>query len=245
MLLDSLPPPDKRLYLADSFNFSCHKGLACFGTCCCNRDLTLTPYDVLRLKNALKLHSDDFLCHHTLYRLDSNSGFPVITLKMAQDENKTCPFLTPEGCGVYGDRPTACRLFPLARASGVLRDSTARDEFFFMMDSSICLGGDEEKTQNLKEWLLDQGLETYRTINDKMLYLLFHPERKQKEPLSERQLQKIMIACYNLDIFRKFVFETKFFNSYFVDEHTRTLIKNDDFELLKLGFTYLRTSLFP
>jgi Fe-S-cluster containining protein len=244
MLLNSLPPPHKRLYLGDSFNFSCHKGLACFGTCCRNRDLTITPYDVLRLKNALKLHSDDFLSRYTFYRLDAPSGFPVITLKMRQDSKRTCPLLTSEGCSVYRDRPTACRLFPLARASGVLENYTKRDEFFFLMDAPNCLGRHEEKTQNLKEWLDEQGLGTYRIVNDKMLGLLFHPDRKRGEPLDDRQLQKIMIACYNLDIFREFVFETKFLDSYLVDDQTRSLIKHDDFELLMLGFAYLRTSLF-
>ncbi len=244
MLLNSLPDPHKRLYPGNAFSFSCHKGLACFGTCCRNRDLTLTPYDVLRLKNALKLHSDDFLARHTLYRIDPTSGFPVITLKMGEDEKRWCPFVTAEGCSVYQDRPTACRLFPLARVSGTQRDSGTQDEFFFMLDAPDCLGKNEEKAQDLREWLSAQGMETYRKVNDKMLSLLFHPERKQGITLSDAQLQKIIVACYNLDVFREFVFNTKFLQSYILDERTRSLIEKDDLELLLLGFSYLRASLF-
>jgi Fe-S-cluster containining protein len=245
MLLDSLPPPDKRLRLTDTFTFSCYKGLACFGTCCRNRDLSLTPYDVLRLKNALSLHSDDFLARHTLYRLDPASGFPIISLRMGQDPERQCPFVTHEGCRVYDDRPTACRLFPLARASGTARDSAARDEFFYLLDTPGCLGAKEEKIQTLEEWLAGQGLGPYRTANDRMLDLLFHPDRERGKPLDERQLQRIIVACYNVDVFREFVFKTRFLESYYVDEKTRSAIEKDDAELLIVGFAYLRTSLFP
>jgi Fe-S-cluster containining protein len=245
MILNSLPAPHERMRLKDVFAFSCHKGLECFGTCCRNRDLTLTPYDVLRLKKALHLHSDDFLARYTLYRLDPASGFPVISLGMRPDQEKMCPLVTPQGCSVYEDRPTACRLFPLARASGFTKDSAAHDEFFFMLDAPACLGIREEKTQRLEEWLFGQGIEPYRAVNDRMLSLLFHPERQQGRPLSESQLQKIIVACYNLDVFREFVFETKFLESYPLDVRTRSLIEKDDLELLLLGFTYLRSSLFP
>ncbi len=244
MLINSLPDPHNRLYPGNAFRFSCRKDLACFGTCCRNRDITLTPYDVLRLKNALKLHSDDFLSRHTLYRMDPASGFPVISLKMGEDEKRLCPFLEAEGCSVYKDRPTACRLFPLARASGIQQDSAIQDEFFFMLDAPGCIGKNEEKAQDLREWLSSQGMEIYRTINDKMLHLLFHPDRKPEVPLSDSQLQKVIVACYSLDTFREFVFKTKFLQSYILDKRTRSLIEKDDLQLLLLGFSYLKASLF-
>jgi len=244
MLLASLPTSHKRLNLTDTFNFSCHRGLACFGSCCRNRDLILTPYDVLRLKNALKLHSDDFLTRYTLYRLDSVSGFPVVSLRVGQEPDKLCPLVSSDGCTVYDDRPTACRLFPLARASGVTHDLFLRDEFFFLLDTPGCLGADEDKTNSMKEWLGEQGLEPYRAVNDKMLSLLFHPKRKPGKPLDDAQLQKIIVACYSLDVFRKFVSETRFFEVYSVDEGTRSAIETDDLALLMLAFAYLRRSLF-
>ncbi len=203
------------------------------------------PYDVLRLKNALGLHSDDFLTRHTLYRLDLATGFPVISLRMGQDPERQCPFVTHEGCMVYNDRPTACRLFPLARASGTSRGSAAHDEFFFLLDTSGCLGRREERIQTLDEWLAGQGLGPYRTANDRMLGLLFHPARKRGKPLDESQLRRIIVACYNVDVFREFVFKTRFLESYHIDEKTRSAIEKDDTELLALGFAYLRAALFP
>ena len=58
------------------------------------------------------------------------------------------------------------------------------------------------------------------------------------------QLQKIMVACYNLDVFRDFVFNTGFLDLYEVDEEIRSKIKNDDTALLNLGLAYLRKTLF-
>jgi Fe-S-cluster containining protein len=245
MLLDSIPPPDKRLRFTDTFEFACHKGLACFGTCCRNRDLVLTPYDVLRLKNALDLHSDEFLSRHTLYRLDPASSFPVLSLAMGSDPERQCPFVTPEGCSVYDDRPTACRLYPLARASGTGGTVGERDEFFFLLDTPGCLGVKEKVPRSLEDWLTGQGLTPYRRANDRMLGLLLHPARERGRPLDDSQLQKIMVACYNLDVFREFVFKTGFFQAYGVDRKTRLAIEKDDGELLSLGFAYLERSLFP
>ena len=115
---------------------------------------------------------------------------------MGEDEKRWCPFVTAEGCSVYQNRPTACRLFPLARVSGIQQVSGIHDEFFFILDAPDCAGKNEDKTQYLKEWLSDQGMEPYRTVNDKMLNLLFHPDKKKGIPLSDAQLQKIIVACW-------------------------------------------------
>ncbi len=41
----------------DSFQFNCHKGIACFNKCCENIDIMLAPYDVLRLKKRATPHA--------------------------------------------------------------------------------------------------------------------------------------------------------------------------------------------
>ena len=59
--------------------FRCYPGISCFNACCRNKHLPLSPYDVLRLKRALRLDSDTFLVEYAVYALDSRSGFPVIS----------------------------------------------------------------------------------------------------------------------------------------------------------------------
>ena len=41
--------------------FSCHKGISCWNACCSNIDISLTPYDVLRMKRHLGISSTEFL----------------------------------------------------------------------------------------------------------------------------------------------------------------------------------------
>jgi len=244
MLFDSSIPQQRRYALEDTFTFSCHKDLSCFNACCRNKHLPLSPYDVLRLKKALRIHSDTFLVEYAVYALDPGSGFPVISLKMRDDEEKTCPFVSAEGCRVYSDRPTACRLFPLGRASGGGKSRDKRDQFFFLQELPGCLGGGEEKTWVVKEWLEDQGVLPYMAINDRMLDLLFHPKRERGKPLDDRQLQMLIVACYNLDAFREFVSETELLTSSGIDEETRLRIERRETALLMFGLAYLTETLF-
>jgi len=244
MRIHNLPAMHERLDPADTFRFSCHEELGCFGTCCRNRDLILTPYDVLRLKNNLQLHSDDFLTRHTQYRLDPATGFPLIGIKLGPDPEKLCPFLVSEGCSVYGDRPSVCRLFPLARVSGFKQDSTIQDEFFYMLPAPKCLGRSEERLLTVAQWLEEQGLDSYRSVNDRMLHLLYHPRRSRDRKLNEKQLQKIFVSLYNLDVFREFVIHTNIIEACSMDSQVQSRIENDDLELLLFGFSYLRMNLF-
>ena len=243
MFLDSLPPPEKRLQLTDTFHFSCHKDLSCFNRCCRNKHLPLTPYDVLRIKNALSIHSDDFLAQYVVYRPDPSSGFPVLSLKMGDGE-RLCPFVDKDGCRVYNDRPTACRLFPLGRSSGIGRDGTSHEEFFYLLDTPDCEGIEEKRAQSVEEWRDGQGLLPYIEMNDRILEIVFHPEKDPSRPLDQRQQQKVMVACYNVDMFREFVFNTRFLELYRIDKDTRNKAMEDDIGLLTLGFSYLKKTLY-
>ncbi|MCF8184525.1 MAG: YkgJ family cysteine cluster protein, partial [Polynucleobacter sp.] len=88
--------------------FSCHKGIGCWNACCSNIDISLTPYDVLRMKTRLGISSTEFLKDYTLpYEMDKDS---IAGIKLRPVEQGTaCRFMKPEGCGIYEDRPTACR----------------------------------------------------------------------------------------------------------------------------------------
>lgn len=244
MLLESVPPPEKRLKPMDSFDFACHGELACFNTCCRNKDLLLTPYDLLRLKKAISLHSDEFIEQYALYRVDPVSGFPVISLGM-RGAQKICPFVTGKGCSVYMNRPTACRLYPLGRASGPGERGRKQEEFFFLLDTPSCLGVKEQRTLKLEEWIDSQGLKPYLESNSRMLDLIFHPGREPNRFLNESQLQKVLVACYNLDVFRDFVFNTRFLDHHKVDEKTLSEMEKDDEQLLIFGIDYLRQTLSP
>ncbi len=244
MFTRNLPESEARLGPGDTFPFSCHSGLDCFNTCCRNKQLPLTPYDVLRLKQGLKLSSDAFLEAHTLYWTDPETGFPSVCLRMGEGPDRACPFVSPEGCRVYDDRPTACRLYPLARAAGGQGGSRAPGWFAFLMDTPACLGRRERRVWSVEAWMESQGLEPYLRMNDRMLERVLHPNRRARAPLDERQVRTLIVACYNLDVFRKFVFETSFADAAGLEEAARERVAVDDTALLELGMAYLRQVLY-
>ncbi len=236
-------PTGETLLTTDSFCFLCHKELACFNSCCRNKYLPLTPYDVLRLKNGLNLHSDEFLSGYTLYRIDDDSGFPVISLKMSGTSDKTCPFVSDSGCIVYEHRPSACRLYPLGRASRITEEGYP-EVFFFRLDTPQCLGVKEKTQWKISDWIENQGLPPYLDWADRMRNILLHPDKEKHKPLTQGQLQKIIVSCYNLDVFRDFVFKTKFLSKLEIDPHLVSKAKKDDEALLEISLLYLKNFLF-
>jgi Fe-S-cluster containining protein len=246
MIVSSMQGVSTRLQRKDTFRFACHEGLSCFNTCCANKDLVLTPYDVLRIKTRLGIDSDSFLDRFALFRIDPTSGFPVISLRMgAGDPGRRCPFVHPGGCLIYEDRPLACRLFPLGRATArPAEDGSLQDEFFFLLETPNCLGLRQGHETTVEQWIESQGLASYLEMSNRMLGLLFHPARDPSHPLQEAQLKQILVACYNIDAFRAFVLGSRFLLTLDTDKNLRSRIVGDDLELLKLGFLYLETTLF-
>ena len=228
----------------DTFSFSCHSDLACFNTCCRNKYLPLTPYDVLRLKQGLGRSSDEFISVYTLYWTDPETGFPLIRLRMGEPPEQACPFVSLEGCRVYHDRPTACRLYPLGRAARRREDGGVPDPFVFLMDTPGCLGRQEDRMWSVEAWEENQGLDPYVRMNDRMLDVVFHPGRRAGRPLSEEQVRKVIVACYNLDVFRELVSNTRFIDAVKLDDAARDRVAADDTALLELGMAYLKKVLY-
>ncbi len=219
------------------FRFSCHKGVACFTKCCRNVNIFLTPYDILRMKNRLGISSGEFLEKYTKTLVDNKFSLPVVLLKLSEDEDKSCQFLTKEGCSIYEDRPWSCRLYPLDK------DMSEEDEFKLIVGDDFCYGLKEPKEWILEDWLEDQGFITYDTMN--MLFeQITGAEGSWKDMVPEQSvIDMFYMTCYNIDKFRKFVFESKFLELFEVDPATLDRIKLDDQELLKFGFKWLKFGL--
>jgi Fe-S-cluster containining protein len=226
-----------------TLRFACHPGISCFTNCCADLHLTLTPYDVLRLKSALSLPSGDFLERYTTDDVRHNSGLPVVVLKMGDDPKRRCPLLSPQGCLVYADRPGACRLYPVGRAARFV--GRTLQEKFFLVREAHCLGFGEAREWTVEQWLADQGLKVYDEMNG--LWMRLNRDAgsgQQLPPVTGDKLRMYFMACYNLDQFQRFVFESRFLRMFRVDEERKARIRTDQTELLKLAFAWLEFSLF-
>jgi hypothetical protein len=167
----------------------------------------------------------------------------MVLLKM-RAEDKKCPFVAPDGCLVYGDRPGACRIYPIGRASMKVDQEKEAREKFFVVREEHCLGFREERTWTIEEWTADQGLDEYNTVNDLWLEIISSPRSLGPEKEIPRKLQMFFMASYNLDRFRKFVFESRFLQLFDVSSEMSDKLTRDDNALLSFAIDWLKFSLF-
>jgi len=212
------------LTLKDKFRFLCHKGIECFNKCCYDLNLFLMPYDIIRLKNRLKMTSTEFLKKYTKMHIGYNTGLPVVTLKMRND--LSCPFVTEDGCSVYKDRPSSCRLYPLARIR--IDDN----EFYYIVREEHCKGFNENKVWTVEEWLKNQEAIDYNRMNDIFMKIISRKNKLSRE-LTYKELRLIYLACFDIDGFRRFA------------EKNSIKVPEDDVELMKFGIDWISRKLIP
>jgi Fe-S-cluster containining protein len=213
------------------FNFQCHDGLDCFKKCCRDINIYLSPYDVLRMKNYLGISSGEFLKQYTLKIPVHRLGFAVVQIKMMEEDNLKCPFITPKGCRVYPERPWACRIAPV--------EMLEEGKYTFCFDSSRCHGLKEPKTQTINEWLQDQGLEIYKEMeqgfNEIPLRLKLTGDWETDEKL-KKLIQIFYMASYDLDNFREFILNNpSLCEKMNLTEEQLDQIRQDDVKLMKFG----------
>jgi len=231
-----------RMTLDDSFTFYCGRDLDCFTKCCCDVSIVLTPYDVLRLKKALRMDSTEFLEKHTLPLFGPDQKFRLLILRM-DAQSKRCPFISELGCEVYAARPWACRMYPLGVAKP--KNPTPTEQpFHFVLHEELCHGHGQGEARSVREWVTDQGIEEYEMMGASFQELALHEFWSREPALTPPQVEMFYMACYDLDRFRRFVFESRFLELFEVDEARVEALRHDDEELLEFALQWLRFSLF-
>jgi Fe-S-cluster containining protein len=234
-----------RLGPHDTFRFACHPGVSCYNKCCGDVNIFLSPYDVLRLKKRLDMTSSEFLEKHALMPVQKDMKTPVVVLRMHDDDQKPCPFLTDDGCGVYSDRPWPCRMYPLGMAAQRdTADGWRGDRFYFLLQEEMCKGHGEAKEWTVRKWLDDQGIDEYDVWGEAFKELTLHQYFEDGGTLSPEKMHMFFTACYDLDRFREFVFESTLLQRFDVDEDFVEEMRYDDEALLRFAFLWLRFSLF-
>lgn len=238
--------PGRQIGEKDTFSFRCYPGIGCYNRCCRNLNLFLYPYDVLRLKNALGISSDEFLDRYVDVVLRSGNFFPEVLLRMSENKEKTCPFLEDAGCSVYADRPDTCRAFPLEQ--GILYDADRKKDttIHFFRPPDFCMGQHEDQEWTVATWSRDQDAGRYHkmTICWAELKRLFQTDPWGVEGPEGPRAKMAFMATYNLDRFREFVFQSSFLKRYKVKQAILKQIKADDAKLLKFGFDWVKLFLW-
>ena len=219
-----------------AFRFKCGPDVPCFTDCCRDITIVLTPYDVVRLKNALDISSEEFLDQYTIIIPRENRLIPMVVLKMNEENDKRCSFVSEAGCSVYNDRPWPCRMYPL----NMNDDGT----FGLIGDPAKCKGLEQPEHARISNWLIGQGVPMYDEMN--MLFSqVTSPLQAQELDIDNPKIyQMTFMALYNLDKFKEFVFGSSFLDRFVIDDVSIEKLKRNDVELLKFAFDWIKFGIF-
>jgi uncharacterized protein len=234
-------PTDRTTVERDTFQFHCHPGVSCYLSCCRHVDLLLFPYDIILLKNYLKISSENFLQRYARICDGSHPFFPGLRLKMDKDNDERCPFLGTNGCTVYKSRPSACRTYPLERGVEHLGHGLPLKIHYFLTHHPYCKGHFENNKFTIKQWERDQLLEECNHYNELWAeldaFFATNPWAGEGEAGPYQQLA--FMVCYNIDKFRSYAQEKSLFSNFELSKEERRRIAKDDGALLRFGFDWL------
>ena len=239
------PVQPVELGLDSEIRFNCHKGISCFNACCKNIDITLMPYDILRLKRRAGLTSSQWVARHTVpFPMDAHE---MPGLKMATKPGTSeCVFLRQAGCSVYEDRPSACRYYALG-SMGVRRTASAKvDDLYFVVKEDHCKGHEEPRRLTVRQYRKEQGLEKYDEMNREWRDIIL--KKRSSGPTvgapSARSLQLFDMCSYDMDNFRKFINSDGFAEVFDLDSDEKTALTQDEDKLLLFAARFLKQVLF-
>lgn len=230
-----------RMGLDTCFHFHCGPDMECFNRCCRDVAILLSPYDVLRMKNSMGLDSSEFLEKYTVTMSSREKRVPAVFLKM--DEDLKCPLVSEKGCRVYAHRPWACRMYPLGMAEPKGPNAAAQ-RFYFLVKEELCQGHRAGQECSVRDWIAKQEIEPFDQMQTPFLEFMSHPGWEKPELLGEQALAMYHMALYDLDRFRRFVFDTRFLELFEVDEARIEALATDDEELLEFAIDWLAFTLF-
>ena len=229
----------------DTFRFRCRKGIACFNKCCENIDILLTPWDIVRSARHFGISTREAIDRYTVDFAMDAKGMPG--LKLAQKEGSTaCIHLTPDGCGIYADRPAACRYYALGTVALRKTGSSEVEDTYFVVKEAHCLGHDEPHEQTIAQYRAEQGADVYDEANREWRELVL--KKRSSGPTvgapPARSFELFFLASYDLDGFRRFVASDSFGATFEVAPETLAEVAHDDRVALRFALRFLRQALF-
>jgi Fe-S-cluster containining protein len=240
------PVQPTQMELDSKICFECKPGISCFNACCKQADITLAPYDIIRLKNRLGITSGEFLKKHTVpFELDAH-GMPGIKMRTT-DVDPVCLFMDEEkGCTVYEDRPTSCRYYPVALLSSRKSNEYHDEQHYALVQEPHCMGHKEPREITVADYRKEQGVEEYDELNRGYYQLIL--KKKSGGPSigkpSDTSFQFWFLVCYDTDRFKEFLQSPNFRSVYDLPDNEYQEILADDVTRLKFGYQLLAQVLY-
>ena len=107
-------------------------------------------------------------------------------------------------------------------------DQISKNEFQTITQSDFCKGLEEEDfNQSVLDYLHGQGVDKSALLDAAYQEITNHPALDEMDVKNPKVAQMVYLACYNLDRFKAFVFESSFLEKFEVEEERLEKIKTD------------------
>lgn len=239
------PVTPVELDLDSEIQFHCHRNISCFNACCKNIDITITPYDIIRLKRRFNMTSSEWVNRFTMpFPMD---GHDMPGLKLStKPGSSACIFLDEEGCNVYEDRPAACRYYALGSMGVRKQGGDNVEDLYFIVREEHCKGHDEPRRLTVREYLEEQGIFEYDENNRQWRDVVL--KKRSSGPTvgrpSTRSLQLFDMCSYDIDNFRAF-FNSRGFDEVFdMSADEKQSLSEDEDKLFQFSCRFLKQVLF-
>jgi hypothetical protein len=162
-------------------------------------------------------------------------------LKMSDDAEKSCLFLSSKGCSIYDDRPFSCRAYPLERAVARTGED-GHTVIYFITNHFYCLGHKEYREWTVREWIEDQQIQMYNDMNNLWVDIdtIFRSNPWGSQGIDSPALKMAFMTCFNVDEFKKFIFESTFLSRFDISQKRINHLMESDIELMKFGFDWIK-----
>ena len=114
---------------------------------------------------------------------------------------------------------------------------------FFIEERNSCLGYKEEKWWTIEGWKKDQGIDIYDKMNELYEEITLNEFFLKGNKLDPEKSRMLYLSCYDLDEFKKFLFETRYFDAYDVERGIVEKIEKDQEQLLDFGYKWAISNL--
>jgi len=96
---------------------------------------------------------------------------------------------------------------------------------------------------SVERWKTGQGIPIYLEMEKPFKKITMNKALSDKKIINKKIQEMYYMACYDLDRFRRFVFESKLLKLFEIEPETVEKIKHDDVELYKFAMRWLEYGL--
>jgi hypothetical protein len=115
---------------------------------------------------------------------------------------------------------------------------------YFLFEDDFCKGRTEPKDWTVDQWRTDQGVAAREEMEAGYREIVSHPWFIGGRQLDPKRMEIFHTACYDLDRFRDFVFDSTFLSRFELEDSLVATLRDDDMALLRFAFRWLRFALF-